>query len=109
ELGKAVALNRNFIGVILHNQGIVSAKPRLYYKSLSAFHHAISLRCHQSIAFQNRGIMLLRAKKYHAVIQSPNYSIPLKPNYGTAYTYRGLAREGLREKNLAVPDYKRAV
>jgi hypothetical protein len=53
--------------------------------------------------------MLLRAKKYHAVIQSPNYSIPLKPNYGTAYTYRGLAREGLREKNLAVPDYKRAV
>lgn len=109
DLGKAVALNRNFVGVIRHNQGIVSAKPHLYDKSVSAFHYAISLRCHQSIAFQNRGMMLLRAKKYDAAIQSQNYSISLKPNYGTAYTYRGLAREGLRKKNLAVADYKRAM
>ena len=104
-----MALNRNFVGVIRHNQGIVSAKPRLYEKSVSAFDHATSLRCHQSIAYLNRGMMLLRAKKYDPAIQSLNYSISLKPNYGTAYTYRGLAREGLREKNLAVADYKRAM
>ena len=42
-------------------------------------------------------MMLLRAKKYDPAIQSLNYSISLKPNYGTAYTYRGFAREGLRE------------
>ena len=54
-------------------------------------------------------MMLLRAKKYDPAIQSLNYSISLKPNYGTAYNYRGLAREGLREKNLAVADYKRAM
>ena len=104
-----MALNRNFVGVIRHNQGIVSAKPRLYDKSVSAFNHAFSQRCHKSIANLNRGMMLLRAKKYDRAIQSLNYSISLKPNYGTAYTYRGLAREGLRKKNLAVGDYKRAM
>ena len=54
-------------------------------------------------------MMLLRAKKYDPAIQSLNYSISLKPNYGTAYTYRGFAREGLREKDIAVADYKKAM
>ena len=73
DLSKAVALNRNFVGVIRHNQGIVSAKPRLYEKLVLAINHATSLRCHQSIAYQNRGMMLLRAKKYDPAIQSLNY------------------------------------
>jgi len=109
DLDKAAALNPNFVGVVRHNQGIVFAKLRLYDKSVSAFNHAINLRWHQSIAYLNRGMMLLRAKKYDPAIRSLNYSISLKPNYGTAYTYRGLAREGLREKELAIADYKRAV
>ena len=46
DLDKAVALNRNFVGVVRHNQGIVFAKLRLYDKSVSAFNHAISLRWH---------------------------------------------------------------
>ena len=104
-----MALNRNFVGVIRHNQGIVSAKLRFYDKSVSALNYAISLRCHQSIAYLNRDMMLLRAKKYDPAIQSLSYSISLKPNFGTAYTYRRLARKGLHEKNLAVAGYKRAM
>ena len=57
DLSKAVALNRNFIGVIRNNQGIVSTKNR--YRHLIM---RLSLLCHQSIAYLNRGIMLLRAK-----------------------------------------------
>ena len=109
DLDKSEQLDRNFAGAINYNRGVVFAKLKLYDKAVSSFDHAIHLRWQMAVNYLNRGVMFLRAKKFDAAVTSLNYSISLKPNYGDAFTYRGLAREGQNDRQMAITDYETAV
>lgn len=109
DLDKVEKLDRNYLGSIDYNRGIVFTKMHLYDKATSAFDNSIHRRWRLAVGYFAKGLTFLKSKQPALAISHFNYAILLRPNFGDAYTYRGLAREGQKQVAMAIRDYRSAL